>query len=35
VVALNRAVAQSMLEGPEIALASLDALSAELSLKNY
>jgi RNA polymerase sigma-70 factor (ECF subfamily) len=35
VVALNRAVAQSMVEGPEIALASLDALSAELGLKNY
>jgi predicted RNA polymerase sigma factor len=35
VVALNRAVAQSMVEGPEIALASLDELSAEPGLKNY
>jgi RNA polymerase sigma-70 factor (ECF subfamily) len=35
VVALNRAVAQSMVEGPEAALASLDALSDEPGLKNY
>jgi RNA polymerase sigma-70 factor (ECF subfamily) len=35
VVALNRAVAQSMVEGPQKALAALDALSAEPGLKNY
>jgi RNA polymerase sigma-70 factor (ECF subfamily) len=35
VVALNRAIAQSMVDGPEMALASLDALSAEPALKNY
>jgi RNA polymerase sigma-70 factor (ECF subfamily) len=35
VVALNRAIAQSMVEGPEKALASLDELSADPSLKNY
>jgi RNA polymerase sigma-70 factor (ECF subfamily) len=35
VVALNRAIAQSMVEGPEIALASLDKLSREPSTKNY
>jgi predicted RNA polymerase sigma factor len=35
VVALNRAVAQSMVEGPGTALASLDAWSAEPGLKNY
>jgi RNA polymerase sigma-70 factor (ECF subfamily) len=35
VVALNRAVAQSMVAGPEGALASLDELSAESGLKNY
>jgi RNA polymerase sigma-70 factor (ECF subfamily) len=35
VVALNRAVAQSMVDGPEAALASLDALNAEPAMKNY
>jgi RNA polymerase sigma-70 factor (ECF subfamily) len=35
VVALNRAIAQSMVEGPEPALASLEALSAEPALSNY
>jgi RNA polymerase sigma-70 factor (ECF subfamily) len=35
VVALNRAIAQSMVAGPEAALASLDRLSAEPALKNY
>jgi RNA polymerase sigma-70 factor (ECF subfamily) len=35
VVALNRAVAQSMVEGPENALASLDGLSADSALKHY
>jgi RNA polymerase sigma-70 factor (ECF subfamily) len=35
VVALNRAIAQSMVEGPEAALASLDELSAAAALKNY
>jgi RNA polymerase sigma-70 factor (ECF subfamily) len=35
VVALNRAIAQSMVDGPEAALASLDALSGEAALKNY
>jgi RNA polymerase sigma-70 factor (ECF subfamily) len=35
VVALNRAVAQSMVEGPHQALASLDSLSASPGLKNY
>jgi RNA polymerase sigma-70 factor (ECF subfamily) len=35
VVALNRAIAQSMVEGPGAALASLGALSTEPALKNY
>jgi RNA polymerase sigma-70 factor (ECF subfamily) len=35
IVALNRAVAQSMVDGPEAALVSLDKLSAEPGLKNY
>jgi RNA polymerase sigma-70 factor (ECF subfamily) len=35
VVALNRAIAQSMVDGPAAALASLDALSAEPALRNY
>lgn len=35
VVALNRAVAQSMVEGPEAALASLDELRTEATLKCY
>jgi RNA polymerase sigma-70 factor (ECF subfamily) len=35
IVALNRAIAQSMLEGPEIALATLDELSAEPAMRNY
>jgi RNA polymerase sigma-70 factor (ECF subfamily) len=35
VVALNRAIAQSMVEGPQAALTSLDALSAEPAMKNY
>jgi RNA polymerase sigma-70 factor (ECF subfamily) len=35
VVALNRAIALSMVEGPECALASLDELSAEPGMKNY
>jgi RNA polymerase sigma-70 factor (ECF subfamily) len=35
VVALNRAIAQSMVEGPERALAALDELSAEVGMKNY
>jgi RNA polymerase sigma-70 factor (ECF subfamily) len=35
VVALNRAIAESMVEGAEAALASLDQLSAEPALKNY
>jgi RNA polymerase sigma-70 factor (ECF subfamily) len=35
VVALNRAIAQSMVQGPQAALASLDALSAEPAMKNY
>jgi RNA polymerase sigma-70 factor (ECF subfamily) len=35
VVALNRAVARSMVEGPETALASLEVLSAEPAMKNY
>jgi RNA polymerase sigma-70 factor (ECF subfamily) len=35
VVALNRAIAQSMGEGPAAALASLDELSAEPAMKNY
>jgi RNA polymerase sigma-70 factor (ECF subfamily) len=35
VVALNRAVAYSMLEGPETALASLEELSTEAAMKNY
>jgi RNA polymerase sigma-70 factor (ECF subfamily) len=34
-VALNRAVAQSMVDGPEAALAALDSLSAEPAMKNY
>jgi RNA polymerase sigma-70 factor (ECF subfamily) len=34
VVALNRAIAQSMVEGPEVALAALDELSRE-RMKNY
>jgi RNA polymerase sigma-70 factor (ECF subfamily) len=35
VIALNRAVARSMLEGPETALASLERLSTEPAIKNY
>jgi RNA polymerase sigma-70 factor (ECF subfamily) len=35
VVALIRAIAQSMVDGPETALASLDALSDRAALKNY
>src|SRR5262249_1855591 len=35
VVALNRAIAQSMVEGPHIALALLDELSAEPAMKTY
>jgi RNA polymerase sigma-70 factor (ECF subfamily) len=35
VAALNRAIAQSMVEGPESSLASLDELSAEPAMKNY
>jgi RNA polymerase sigma-70 factor (ECF subfamily) len=35
VVALNRAIALSMVEGPEPALASLDELSAAPALKSY
>jgi RNA polymerase sigma-70 factor (ECF subfamily) len=35
VVALNRAVAHSMLEGPGTALASLEKLSTEAAMKNY
>jgi RNA polymerase sigma-70 factor, ECF subfamily len=35
VVALNRAIAQSMVDGPEAALASLDGLSDGAALKNY
>jgi len=35
VVALNRAIALSMVEGPEAALDSLNALSQEPALKNY
>jgi RNA polymerase sigma-70 factor (ECF subfamily) len=35
VVALNRAIAQSMVEGPELALASLDKLSTAPAMKNY
>jgi RNA polymerase sigma-70 factor (ECF subfamily) len=35
VVALNRAVAQSMVDGPAAALAALDALSAEPAMKSY
>jgi RNA polymerase sigma-70 factor (ECF subfamily) len=35
VVALNRAIALSMVEGPETALASLDELTAEPAMKNY
>jgi RNA polymerase sigma-70 factor (ECF subfamily) len=35
VVALNRAIAQSMVEGPGAALAAVDELSAEDALKNY
>jgi RNA polymerase sigma-70 factor (ECF subfamily) len=35
VVALNRAVAQSMVEGPETALAALNELSADPGLRNY
>jgi RNA polymerase sigma-70 factor (ECF subfamily) len=35
VAALNRAVALSMVEGPETALVSLDKLSTEPGLKNY
>jgi RNA polymerase sigma-70 factor (ECF subfamily) len=35
VVALNRAIAQSMVDGPEVALQSLDKLSAEPAMKNY
>jgi RNA polymerase sigma-70 factor (ECF subfamily) len=35
VVVLNRAIAQSMVEGPETALASLEALSLEPALRNY
>jgi RNA polymerase sigma-70 factor (ECF subfamily) len=35
VVALNRAIAQSMVSGPESALASLAALGKEPAMKNY
>jgi RNA polymerase sigma-70 factor (ECF subfamily) len=35
VVALNRAIARSMVEGPQAALASLEELSAEPALRNY
>jgi RNA polymerase sigma-70 factor (ECF subfamily) len=35
VVALNRAVAQSMVEGPAIALISLDKLSSDPAMRNY
>jgi RNA polymerase sigma-70 factor, ECF subfamily len=35
VVALNRAVAQSMLEGPESALDTLEKLCTEATMKNY
>jgi RNA polymerase sigma-70 factor (ECF subfamily) len=35
VVALNRAIAQSMVDGPEAALVSLERLSREPALKNY
>jgi RNA polymerase sigma-70 factor (ECF subfamily) len=35
VVALNRAIAQSMVEGPKRALAALDRLSREPAMKNY
>ncbi len=35
VVALNRAIARSMVEGSEVALASLDELGAEPAMKNY
>jgi RNA polymerase sigma-70 factor (ECF subfamily) len=35
VAALNRAIAQSMVEGPETALASLEELSTEPAMKNY
>jgi RNA polymerase sigma-70 factor (ECF subfamily) len=35
VVALNRAIAQSMVEGPETALAALDQLSGEPAMKHY
>jgi RNA polymerase sigma-70 factor (ECF subfamily) len=35
VVALNRTIAQSMVEGPEAALASLDTLGREAAMKNY
>jgi RNA polymerase sigma-70 factor (ECF subfamily) len=35
VVALNRAIALSMVEGPEAALASLEPLSAEPALRRY
>jgi predicted RNA polymerase sigma factor len=35
VVALNRAIAQSMVDGPENALASLEALSAQSAMKHY
>jgi RNA polymerase sigma-70 factor (ECF subfamily) len=35
VVALNRTIAQSLVEGPQAALASLDELSSEPAMKNY
>jgi RNA polymerase sigma-70 factor (ECF subfamily) len=35
VVALNRAIAKSMVEGPQTALALLDELRAEPAMKNY
>jgi RNA polymerase sigma-70 factor (ECF subfamily) len=35
VVALNRAIAQSMVDGPEAALASLDELSEGAAVKSY
>ena len=35
VVALNRAIAQSMVDGPEAALAALDELGDGPALKNY
>jgi RNA polymerase sigma-70 factor (ECF subfamily) len=35
VIALNRAIAQSMVDGPEAALAALDELTTEPAMKNY